>query len=391
MRLRSEQPSSPLFGQRRIVALVLGAALVVGCHGDGENLSSASASVTAEPGNASTELSAPEAAGDPSSVGSAKAGARPFQRIGTRSVLGEALDTLWHRGGAVDDSLLQFPFTMEVGDSLVYLFDRGAMRIVAFDAGSGELRWTFGRRGKGPGEFGDAVTLALGPSDGLRFFDRANMRFMDVSSDGQLQREWVLPSRRVSHTCALTDGTTLIAADTYEPPSVLWIGEYGDTLRNILLPWAGLDTVNDLARQARMAPTGNGRECIFAFAMGRGFARLGPEGVAYAARYVEHFDLAATVTRRVGAGTGTSFADNTVYATYSPSVDRDTLVVLFMGADREYYQRFLDHYDANTGEYLYSRLLDTSVGKAVRANGIYYVFKIDGDYPSLTALRPRPQ
>lgn len=65
----------------------------------------------------------------------------------------ETFDTLWHRGGVVDDSLLLFPHSMAVDDSIVYVFDRGATRIVAFAVESGEVRWAFGRRGGGPGEF----------------------------------------------------------------------------------------------------------------------------------------------------------------------------------------------------------------------------------------------
>src|SRR5690606_22176288 len=163
---------------------------------------------------------------------------------------------------------------------------------------------------------------------------------MDIGPDGQLVREW--PGRlsvMVSHVCALGDGTTLVAADGHEPPGVLQLGPTGDTLQHLPLPWPDIHTVSDLARQARMAPLDDGSGCIFAFALGRGFARIGPEGAAYGVPYVEDFDFSPTVTVPYGQGTRTSFTNAVVYATFNPSVDRDTLVVLFIGPCGEHHKR----------------------------------------------------
>lgn len=312
-----------------------------------------------------------------------------IQHRGPRRIRTEMLDTLWHRGGAVDDTLLLNPFSMVADDEHVYVYDSGANRIVAFDAATGQPLWVFGRRGGGPGEFGEHPRLALGPDSGLRVLDRVNHRFLDIAPGGTILRE--LPYRTkalASHSCALADGTTLITSHG-EETDALHIGEDGTVVDRVPLPWPDLDTIPGLARQGTLVQTGDGRTCIFGFSMGRGFTRISATGAGYAAHYVEDFDLARAKVVRSARRVETSFAHGAVYATMSLSVDRDTLVTLFRGPRGEFYKRFLDHYDVESGRYLYSRLLDLPVQDADRAGGTYFVFSVDGDFPSLTALVPR--
>src|SRR5690606_11807795 len=94
--------------------------------------------------------------------------------------------------------------------------------------------------------------------------------------------------------CVLSDDTVLLASIARETSEVLRLGAEGDTIQRIPLPWDDLDTMSGVARQGFLARVGDDQECVFAFTMGRGFARIGPDGAAYGARHVEHFDLPAT-------------------------------------------------------------------------------------------------
>lgn len=384
---------------RRPHALIvlLGFLLIAGCADPDVQMQRADAAPSSEEPFRGEEVERPEAASRSSSdESSTPTGARQagsLRRIGDRLVQAQRFDTLWHRGGFVDDTLLLNPVTLVADDSLVYVYDFGATRVAAFDSRTGEARWAFGRPGGGPGEFGGVLIVTPGVSEGVRILDKGNGRVMDVAADGQLIREWsVLQNAVLTDMCALSDGTTLAVSIAREASGVLRLGAEDHSIRRIPLPWGDLDNFGGVAKQGFLAQVGNGKECVFAFTMGRGFARIGPDGTAYSARHVEHFDLPATERSSSADGaTRTSLPSGATYAVSSLSVDRDTVVVFFNGPRGPYQRRFLDHYEARTGRYLHSHLLDAAVRRGVRVNGTYFVIDIEGDFPSLTALRPQPR
>ena len=306
-----------------------------------------------------------------------------------RKLLTDRLDTLWRRGGTADDTLLLRPLSLAADSAQVYVFDAAVSRIVAFEAATGRMRWTFGRRGGGPGEFRDAIRLALAPDSGLLVLDRDNGRFYEITPSGRLasERPYHGP-HAVSYACGLADGSVLTPSHG-TVSGVLRIGRDGTVADTVALPWSDLDTIPGLGRQAMLVPADRGRDCIFAFILGRGFARLSSTRSAYAAPYVEPFELSPVHVERSGRRTSESFLPGTVYATFAASVDRDTLVIFFEGPSGPNRGRFADHYDATTGRYLYSRLLDSRVTSGARAGGVYFTIGYDEDYPSLIAVRPR--
>ncbi len=94
-------------------------------------------------------------------------------------------DTVFAAGGAADDTTLQLPRLIAAGVSSVYAYDYGDNSVKAFDK-RGRLRWSFGRRGEGPGEFLNPFDIEVGPDGVVWILDVVAGRVTRLSPEGSL-------------------------------------------------------------------------------------------------------------------------------------------------------------------------------------------------------------
>src|SRR5688500_14601142 len=69
-------------------------------------------------------------------------------------------DTVWRRGGAVEDTLLLMPIAVAADSARAYVLDAAGHRVVAFDAATGAPAWLTAGEGGGPGEFASPGAIA---------------------------------------------------------------------------------------------------------------------------------------------------------------------------------------------------------------------------------------
>lgn len=329
------------------------------------------------------------AAGLPGCAGTGDAEARV--PAAERSVTATRWDTAWVRGGTADDTLLLLPLAVAADAERVYVLDGGAKRLVALNASDGALAWTAGRKGKGPGEFTGAVTLAAMPGGGVVVPDHENQRLSVFGVDGSLARE--VSFRGVGYVqavCPLADGSFLLSTLESSRPLVHLFAT-GEVIARRPLPWPDLDEAPPLARQTILAATPGHRACALGLVLGRGFAVFRDGAFAGPHRYVEWFDLPEVTTRTEDGGrtrrTASQVSGRRIAAT-ELAADDSALFVTFEGEGRDR-GRLIDRYDLRTGRYLGTLRYPRPLTKAVLAGGRFLLLHDSGGYPTLLAATPR--
>ena len=125
-----------------------------------------------------------------------------------------AWDTVFDIGGGVEDTLLLRPRLLAARGGKLAAYDYYDARVKAFDAAGGDLRWTFGRQGKGPGEFGNATDIQIGPGGDVWILDSVTARITRIAPEGELGELIPMGGRPFIRAVPLTDATLLIPIDT---------------------------------------------------------------------------------------------------------------------------------------------------------------------------------
>jgi hypothetical protein len=313
---------------------------------------------------------------------------RPESDAGERRVTVSAWDTLWSAGGGSQDSLLLQPFLIAAGDSAVYVFDGGASRLLAFGADQGGLRWTAGRSGGGPLEFRRVRDLKLGADGSPVLLDIGNRRLTRVSATGALAGETSIPAIGYADQMALlADGRTVLLTDHPDSAFAVVDGR-GRLTERFTHPWSGFAALHPLVRQGSLASSPDGT-WAFGFSLGSGWlAFRGPRSIGELNPYVERAEFPEVVEKAEGNAVTTQLASYTPCSACSVAMDGKDFLVHFGGLTDER-RRLLDRYDRETGEYRESYLLPIEATAVSVSRGTVYAL-IDEPYPTLFALRPRP-
>lgn len=298
-------------------------------------------------------------------------------------------DTLWTAGGTESDSLMVDPFRLATGDGTVYVLQRMASRVVAVDAKTGEVRWMYGRKGNGPGEFGYPAAIGTAPSGEVVVADIANDRLTILRSDGTLAAS--VPVREpgiIGSVCPLRDGTILVSRVT-PGRQIQRLDRTGAIVEGHDVPWPDLAAGNPIPRQAELAPVDGGAGCMVALNLGRGFTRFLP-GAPFAGpyRYVEDFDVPKSTVTGDRMRKSEEVNDHRQAAT-GVAVDGERLVIGFHGF-RKHRGRTIDFYDPATGRYLHSYVAPAPVQNMKAHGGTYFFVGTRDGYDVLIAARPRP-
>lgn len=180
------------------------------------------------------------------------------------------LDVSWRRTvvveGALDSDLLR-PELMVARDSTVFVYDYGDHSVKAF-GNTGALIWTFGREGRGPGEFVNPTDLKLHQDGTIWIVDPALSRITVVSGRGRLIRTLQTVSA-IERIIPQDGGGFLGFGFDAEVPRFDRHDSSGRVLARLKHP-SWLDTVPSLVSELRAVASPNGRNlAVGSFYSGR--------------------------------------------------------------------------------------------------------------------------
>ncbi len=131
---------------------------------------------------------------------------RPAWQVDTAPLL-----SLGREDGGPAEEFHQVVATVQQRNGDIAVIDGGSAELRLFDS-SGRHRWTFGRRGSGPGEFRQILALLRWPGDSLAVFDYMLGRLTIVSPEGRLGRVVpVLGGGPGTHGLQILDDSVLVA------------------------------------------------------------------------------------------------------------------------------------------------------------------------------------
>ena len=308
--------------------------------------------------------------------------------VSERTFLPAAFDTLWRIGGATDTTLLH-PTFLSAGREGVTVWDHGRKTIVriTFD---GNVAWSFGREGEGPGEFRSVRDVAHLPGGGAATVDNLNRRLTIIGSNGKMSAETSFDNALPYSVASLPDGGVAVLTNAADP--FLLFDKAADIVDSLGFPWESYRDMPEIAREGKLQATNEG--WIFGFISGNGWWRFGKRYAAEAFPYAEHSDFPAirtSISTSVEDGvvvtrtmTTRLLPDADDQTAVSFGVRGDTLFVHF-GGSSAWRWRLLDLFNLSDGAYLGSIRLPFATRQiAVGPNAIYGLSW--STYPTLVAL-----
>ena len=308
--------------------------------------------------------------------------------VAERAFLSADMDSLWSIGGTAADTLLLNPYWLSAGAEGVTLWDGGRHAVVRISA-EGEVLWTFGRQGEGPGEFRTVRGIAQLPGGGAAVVDNVNERLTIIDRDGRLAGETNLSGMAPESVASLYDGSLVVLTRLAEP-AFLVSDENGVVVDSVDFPSQPYRDLSPMARQGRVVGAGGG--WVFGFTTGNGWWRFGEDRAAEGFPYAEHADFPgietsvdrATIDGRTVTTRRTRTTESVVTA-MAFGARADTLFVHYFGESnvRGY---FLDLFGLADGSYLGSVLLPHWARSLAVGPDAIYLLAAD-PFPVLTAFR----
>lgn len=292
-------------------------------------------------------------------------------------------DTLWVFGGPSDTLLAAPRLPRPDGAQGLVFFDvrnQAAYRL----GGDGELLWSWGRKGEGPGELRSARALDVAADGSVVIVDSGNRRVVRLSTDGQLLEEVRAPARSsyVSSVAALQVGRLAVAGQVGGSLLGLWDG---DDVVAVESP-TRLGEVYAMTQQGTVVRWGD-NGWVFGFLYGNGWATFRGAQPLGVFPYVEHFDFPKARQVRRGPRSRTQMIRRPTETGRSLSVVGDTLFVLFGGEKVAGWA--LDKFNLRNGAYLETEILPHAANMAVVGEDRVFTIKASDVYPRIVALARR--
>ena len=294
-------------------------------------------------------------------------------------------DTLWTFGGPAD-TVLASPWVLRPdGTGGVVVLDLGNPTVFRLGA-NGDLLWSWGTRGEGPGELMSVQTVDMAPDGSVVLVDSDNRRVVRLSADGRLPEEVPMPAQSadVWSVAALADGRLAVVgrpASGFGLALSLW---NGDAVVGAAWP-AGLGEASVLQHQGNVARWGD-KGWVFGFAVGNGWTTFREARLTGVFPYVEHSDFPGVQrVHRDDGGFRETMMRRPVDTGLSLSVVGDTLFVLF-GGESQSRGRVLDKFDARTGAYLETDVLPHYANEAVVDGDRAFTIEAWDVFPRIVAL-----
>ena len=299
-----------------------------------------------------------------------------------------SFDTLWTLGTESDSTfgLLWSPRRAPGGG--LYIADIGNAKLHHVNP-AGELVWSYGRRGQGPGELLEVRVFDVDAQGNAVIIDNPNRRVVQVGHDGSLLREFSLP-QEVGYTSAVAalDNGNLAVAHLGGPWALL--SRDGEFLQRIEPPWEGFADKPFLELVGQGISVRGTDRWVYSFDTAGEWIVFEDANVVERYPHIEHVPFAnVTVTNTVHGGSLASYEGTPTHTTADLAVKKDTLFVLYFGTT-EHSSRVVDKYDINTGNYLGSLLLPgKTTGVSFGADGTVHAVSDSRLFFTVTALRYR--
>ncbi|NIR45954.1 MAG: hypothetical protein GWN99_16065 [Gemmatimonadetes bacterium] len=281
-------------------------------------------------------------------------------------------DTVFAVGGAADDSTLLLPRLIAAGKGAVYAYDYGDNSVKAFDDG-GRLRWRFGRRGEGPGEFMNPFDIDVGPDGTIWVLDVDAGRITHLSSEGSLLGLF-RPEVTVFESLVPGNERVTIMSVSLDP---FWmtVDLEGKTLAQGSAPIRKLSEIPPHLRQSLASGAASGSVWAIAFVFGDPILVYDGAEVRCRGWLVEGADFPP----RQPDGPAT------VWAAALATTDSSVFVLARGETDKRL--QLIDVYSAFDCSYQYTYVLPRRVMAMAFADGVFY-FEFEDPMPVIIGLRP---
>lgn len=265
-------------------------------------------------------------------------------------------DTLAHVRSGIADTVLYSVLSPAAGEDGFFVVDPYGTRVARF-AWDGSLRGYIGRRGGGPGEFGNVRDLDVDDLGTLWTLDVENVRVSGFDRDGTLVEEVPLsrlpaspPSFGVNH-----DGSAFHFVVSDEELVPWKVERSGAASSGPAIVVDDADGAFSMALQGKIARTDTAGGWVYALSMGDGFFPM--RGVTSAGpriRYPEFVPfpgIQRTVTVEGKMTTTTTGLTERRESAISADTHDGVLYLVFAG-ESEDAGRLLERYDLTTGSYI---------------------------------------
>ena len=291
-------------------------------------------------------------------------------------------DTLWAVGGP-EDTILALPsLPRPDGAGGLVFFDLTNVKAYRIGA-DGDLLWSWGEKGEGPGEIMNVRALDVRSDGSVVLVDSGNQRLVTLDAKGRLVGEAPFRagnSGAVQSLVALPDGRLVLHATR----RVWGLWDSGGFV-DVEVP-ANLGEPQILHHYGRGARWAGGR-WVFGFGFGNGWMVFEGTRLLKVRPYVLHTDFPEVRFMRQGFTRHLQHTSRPVESGLSVSVRGDTLFVLFGGPERELWGRRLDRYDLRTGNYIATEVLPHWATRGVVGqSGRLFTVNSSALFPSIVAL-----
>lgn len=221
-----------------------------------------------------------------------------------------AFDTLWAFGGPSDTLLASPGLSRPAGARGLVFFDMRNQ--AAYRLGpEGNLLWSWGTKGEGPGELMGVRALDVEQDGSVVLVDWGNRHVVRLSADGLLLEEAPVPEQGgyVATAATLPGGRLAVASMPARSGSVLALWDGGD-VGATEFP-AGLGEPNLLQHQGRAVRWGD-KGWVFGFGTGNGWMTFRETELPGIFPYVEHSDFPKMREVRRGTGVNTQMMERPV-------------------------------------------------------------------------------
>lgn len=298
----------------------------------------------------------------------------PVERLGEREIHSVSWDTVFRIGGEVQDTMLFMPRLITAGGDGLYAYDYHDGRVKSFDP-SGALRWTFGRHGDGPGEFGNPTHVTVAADGAVWITDPGAGRFTVLSGDGSLDRLIPMRGALVMRSIPFTNETLALPTD----PERFWIAldTQGEVGRWGPPPTLRLEEADPLVRPPAVSRSSTDDRWAAVFPFGDPIVVYDGTDIRCDGSLVEGDGFPGELPAPDG--------DFSVWATAIALSDSSAFVL--MRGETEYERRIIDEYSTDDCRYLRTLLLPAEMQGLAYHDGVFYFYR-EEPVPTLLALRP---
>ena len=257
-----------------------------------------------------------------------------------------SFDTLWSLGEQADSTFgfLWSPRSAPGGG--LYIADIGNVKLHYVNP-VGELVWSYGRRGQGPGELLEVRVMDVDAQGNAIIIDNPNRRIVKVGPDGSLVSEFSLP-KEVGYTsavAALDNGNLAVAYQgMYQGGPWALLSNEGDLLETIDPPWEGFAEKHFLELVGQAIPVRGTDRWVYSFDAAGEWIVFDGADVQGRYPHIERVPFAEVMVTNTERGSQASYKDRPIHTTADSG---RTHCVLYWGTNSG---RVMDKYDV-TGAY----------------------------------------